>query len=178
MSIGIHEEQLLKKLTSALTANPRSNTGELAEMAGISRATFNRFCGSRENLMEMIAKQAEESLQDIISLAKKSVTDYTDSLSALIDAHEKNQEYLIFACSTQSSLENVYWESYLEALDQFFLSGQKSSFFRVDVSNQMLTELFVSMICGMIDAKHRGRVAAAGISKQMQTFFLYGIANK
>jgi hypothetical protein len=38
----------------------------------------------------------------------------------------------------------------------------------------MLTELFVSMICGMIDAQRRGRVAASGLGNQMTDFFLHG----
>jgi hypothetical protein len=38
----------------------------------------------------------------------------------------------------------------------------------------MLTELFVSMICGMIDAEHRNRVASAGIVERMAKFFMEG----
>jgi hypothetical protein len=40
----------------------------------------------------------------------------------------------------------------------------------------MLAELFVSMICGMIDAQHRGRVATSGLGGQMTEFFLHGTA--
>jgi TetR/AcrR family transcriptional repressor of mexCD-oprJ operon len=177
MSIGTHEE-LLKKLATAMLANPRSNTGALAESAGISRATFNRFCGSREHLMEMIAKQTELSMQKIVTLAEEEAKDYTATLSALIDAHFENQEYLSFACEAQSSLENAYWERYLAALDSFFLKGQKASVFRFDLPSQMLTELFIAMISGMIDANYRGRVATSGITAQMTMFFMNGIAEK
>ncbi|NMK39352.1 TetR/AcrR family transcriptional regulator [Megasphaera elsdenii] len=176
MNINTHDEQLLKKLAVALSANPRGTTRALAEAAGISRATFNRFCGSRENLMEMIGKQAETALQEIIRLAQKKVEDYEATLLSLIEVHLKNQEYLIFVCGTQSSLENIYWENYLEGLDKFFLNGQKAGKFRLEFSNQMLTELFVSIICGMIDAEGRSRVAASGIEKKMAAFFLNGVA--
>jgi TetR/AcrR family transcriptional repressor of mexCD-oprJ operon len=173
-----HKEQLLKKLTSALSANPRGTTGDLAEAVGISRATFNRFCGSRENLMVMIKEQAEKSLQEIINLAKENVTDYTSTLTALISAHFENWEYLIFSCGTQNILSNEYWDNYLDALDIFFLSGQKSGAFRIDFSKQMLSELFVSMICGMIDAENRGRVSNAEINSNMTSFFLNGVGGK
>lgn len=176
MSTPTHEECLLKKLTVALSANPRGTTQALAEAAGISRATLNRFCGSRENLMEMIGKRAEISIQEIISLAQEKVDDYKAALSELLAIHLKNQEYLIFVCGTQSSLENIYWQKYLEALDNFFLNGQKSGVFRLEFSNQMLSELFISMICGMIDAENRNRVATAGIEKKMTVFFLNGAA--
>jgi TetR/AcrR family transcriptional repressor of mexCD-oprJ operon len=175
MSNNTHDEQLLKKLAAAMTANPRATTQELAAAAGISRATFNRFCGTRENLMEMILGQAQNSLQAIINLAEQEVKDYPAAISNLIGAHFENQEYLIFICEAQNSLENEYWDLYLEALDGFFLNGQKAGAFELDFSNQMLTELFLSMICGMIDAKYRGRVASSGMENKMLTFFLNGI---
>jgi TetR/AcrR family transcriptional repressor of mexCD-oprJ operon len=176
MNNNTHDEELLKKLAAAMTANPRATTQELAAAAGISRATFNRFCGTRENLVEMILGQAQQSLQAIVDLAGKEVTDYPAAIADLIEAHFKNQEYLVFICEVQNSLENAYWNFYLEALDGFFLNGQKAGTFRLDFSNQMLTELFLSMICGMIGAKHRGRVAASGMKHKMLTFFLNGIS--
>jgi TetR/AcrR family transcriptional repressor of mexCD-oprJ operon len=178
MSISTHDEELLKKLAVAMTENPRGTTQDLAVAAGISRATFNRFCGTRENLVEMILKQAEQSFREIISSAKKEDTDYTKALSDLLKVHFDNQEYLLFVCQTQSSLENEYWESYLNALDAFFLSGQKAGVFQLDFPNQMMTELFVSMICGMMDANHRGRVATSGMENKMLEFFLNGISVK
>jgi TetR/AcrR family transcriptional repressor of mexCD-oprJ operon len=178
MDIGTHDEQLLRKLTAAMTANPRGTTQALADMVGISRATFNRFCGSRDKLVEMINKQAEVSLQLIIDAAVEGTTDYEAKLLELINLHLDNREYLVFAWNTNSNLENKYWSDYLMSLDQFFLSGQKERKFRLELTNHMLTELFVSVICGMIDAVHRNRVAASGIEKQMREFFLSGAEAK
>jgi hypothetical protein len=42
----------------------------------------------------------------------------------------------------------------------------------------MLTEMFLSMICGMIDASCRGRVATVGMENKMLAFFLNGILEK
>jgi TetR/AcrR family transcriptional repressor of mexCD-oprJ operon len=92
--------------------------------------------------------------------------------------HFDNQEYLLFVCQTHSSLENEYWELYLNALDAFFLRGQKAGVFQLDFSNQMMSELFISMICGMMDANYRGRVAASGMENKMLEFFLNGISVK
>jgi TetR/AcrR family transcriptional repressor of mexCD-oprJ operon len=175
MSNNTHDELLLKKLAAAMTANPRATTQELAAAAGISRATFNRFCGTREKLVEMIMGQAGQSFQAIINLAEKEVTDYPAAVSDLIAAHFENQEYLVFICQAQNILENTYWDSYLEALDRFFLSGQKAGAFQLDYPNQMLTEMFLSVICGMIDASCRGRVATSGMENKMLTFFLNGV---
>jgi TetR/AcrR family transcriptional repressor of mexCD-oprJ operon len=178
MSNNTHDEQLLKKLAAAMTANPRATTQELATAVGISRATFNRFYGTREKLVAVIMEQAGQSFQAIIDLAGKEVTDYPAAISDLIAAHFENQEYLVFICQAQNIMENTYWDSYLGALDRFFLNGQKDGAFQLDYSNQMLTEMFLSLICGMIDARLRGRVAASGIENKMLTFFLNGISEK
>jgi TetR/AcrR family transcriptional repressor of mexCD-oprJ operon len=178
MSNNTHDEQLLKKLAAAMTANPRATTQELAVAAGISRATFNRFCGTREKLVEIIFEQAGQSFQAIIELAGKEVTDYPAAVSDLIVAHFENQEYLVFICQAQNILENTYWDSYLEALDGFFLRGQKAGAFQLDYPNQMLTEMFLSVICGMIDASCRGRVATSGMENRILTYFLNGICNR
>jgi TetR/AcrR family transcriptional repressor of mexCD-oprJ operon len=178
MNNNEYDERLLKKLAAAMTANPRGTTQELSEMVGISRATFNRFCGTRENLVEVILKYAQQSLQEIINLAEKETINYNETLCELISMHFQNQEYLIFICDVQSSLENTFWSLYLRALDNFFLNGQKKGEFKLDFSNQMLSELFISMICGMIDAEHRGRIAAAEIENKIAVFFLNGAAEK
>jgi TetR/AcrR family transcriptional repressor of mexCD-oprJ operon len=178
MSISTHDEELLKRLTISLVTNPRANTQVLAKSAGISRATFNRFCGSRENLMDMIEKQSEKSVNEIIALAQKNFDDYNVAISSLVQVHFTNQEYLIFSCTAQNSLSNSYWENYLNAIDTFFLNGQKNGAFRIDIPNSMMSELFVSMICGMIDAESRGRVASLGIENQITKFFINGISNK
>jgi TetR/AcrR family transcriptional repressor of mexCD-oprJ operon len=174
MSIDTHEDDLLKKLTSAVVANPRGTTQALAQAAGISRATFNRFCGSRENLMNMISERAELSLKNITDIAKGCISDYAATLSDLINAHFVCREYLVFSCSTQNSLDNPYWNDYLNALDEFFLAGQKARIFRFDLSHKMLSEFFVSAICGMIDAEYRGRVATSGLCDSVYSFFLNG----
>jgi TetR/AcrR family transcriptional repressor of mexCD-oprJ operon len=178
--MSVHDEQLLKKLTAAVAADPRSTTQELAQAAGISRATFNRFCGSREKLMEMIAQQAESTLREIIRIAQEPVEreSYPAALQQLIAAHTERQEYLIFCCSAQNSLNNAFWNEYLNAMDKFFLGGQKAGVFRVDIPYQTLSELFVSVISGMIDAQSRGRVAAFGMENVMASFFLNGAAEK
>jgi TetR/AcrR family transcriptional repressor of mexCD-oprJ operon len=178
MSNNTNDEQLLKKLAAAMTANPRATTQELAAAVGISRATFNRFCGTREKLVEMIIGQAGQSFQAIVNLAGKDVTDYPAAVSELIATHFENQEYLVFICQAQNIRENKYWDSYLEALDSFFLRGQKAGAFRLDYPNQMLTEMFLSVICGMIDASYRGRVATSGMENKMLEFFMNGILEK
>ena len=178
MGINTHDEQLLKKLTVAITEMPRATTKEIAEASGISRATFNRFCGSRDNLIKMIVEQAEKSLYEIKTIAMEETEDYISALNKLIEVHLNNQEYLVFLCGIQNIIENQIWYEYLNALDMFFFNGQKQGIFRIDFTAQMTTELFLSMICGLIDAKQRGRVAVVGMQELLLSFFLDGAGDK
>ena len=50
---------------------------------------------------------------------------------------------------------------YDSALDAFFLRGQRAGFFRIEVGAPVLTELFLSLIYGIVDAERRGRAASA-----------------
>lgn len=177
MDMSTHEEQLLKKLAVALAEMPRANTKEIAEAAGISRATFNRLYGSRDNLVKTITDRASESLSSIKTIATEDQNGGS-ALRRLLDAHLDNQEYLVFLCAIQSDPENQIWNEYLSALDAFFFSGQKRGVFRLDLTAQMITELFVAMICGTIDASRRGRIASSGIRESLISFFLDGVATK
>lgn len=174
MSTRAQEHQLLKKLTVAITENPRATTGELAQAAGISRATLNRFCGSRENLMRMIGSQAQTALDAIIRIAVSSEESADIALGKLINAHFENQEYLIFVCATHSSLDDEIWNDYLNALDTFVCRGQEAGIFRSDFSPQMLAEFLVSTICCVIDADRRGRAAIKNPTEMVLSFFLNG----
>ena len=64
-------EEELKKLALAFCTNPRRTARELAEAAGISKATFYRVYSSRENLSRILNERAREK----ISLLMKLVTE-------------------------------------------------------------------------------------------------------
>ena len=178
MSTKTQEVELLKKLTVAMTENPRATTGALAKAAGISRATLNRFCGSRENLMQMITEQAQTALNAIIQIARSTEEPAEIALHKLISAHLENQEYLVFVCGTHNTLEDEIWNGYLEAVDTFIGNGQSSGTFRTDIPAQALAELFVSMICGVIDAGRRDRFGMVNAVETVASFFLNGAGSK
>jgi TetR/AcrR family transcriptional regulator, mexCD-oprJ operon repressor len=176
VNTNTNEDKLLKLLAVAVVENPRSTIKELAESAGISKATLHRLYGIRENLEKMLTQKAGEALDNIIATAEKDFDDYMDGMSQLIRAHLDNHELLRMTCSLQSSIEDD-WSPYLKAIDTFFLKTQKQGAFRIDFSAQVLSEFFVSSICGMIDAQRRGRVASSGLPETFEDFFLHGVLN-
>jgi TetR/AcrR family transcriptional repressor of mexCD-oprJ operon len=167
-------EEQLKQLALLLYDHPRATTADLAKAANISRATFNRTYQSRDHLMEILSKTAEGCLQEIITIAKKQTNNYIEAFKELVHAHYQDEEFLVFTCAANSSLENLYWKEYLQALDAFFLEGQKAGVFSLDYSNTLLTELFISMVCATIDAKRRNRIVWSGIEQKITDFFFSG----
>ncbi|ELX4162395.1 TPA: efflux pump transcriptional repressor NfxB, partial [Pseudomonas aeruginosa] len=48
MTLISHDERLIKALAVAIVDRPRATLKELAEAAGVSKATLHRFCGTRD----------------------------------------------------------------------------------------------------------------------------------
>jgi TetR/AcrR family transcriptional repressor of mexCD-oprJ operon len=173
-----YDDQVLEKLSAACAENPRATTAQLAQAAGMSRATFNRIFGSRERLMELLADRAARVLEGIERIARADTGDYAAAISTLAQAHFENEEFLYFACAEQGNLDGSYWQEYLDALDSFFVAGQEAGAFRVDLPAATLTELFVSAVCGLIDGQNRGRIAPSGMAGVASSFFLQGAARR
>ncbi len=85
----------------------------------------------------------------------------------------KIKNILFLHVRMHSSIENEYWDSYMKAIDSFFLNGQKTDTLKIDFNVSVLSELFISVICGMIDVEGRKRIASNGI-EVLAKFFLYG----
>ncbi|HCF2979477.1 TPA: TetR/AcrR family transcriptional regulator EscR, partial [Pseudomonas aeruginosa] len=77
----------------------------------------------------------------------------------------------------QAGHGDASWQSYVEALDAFFLRGQQKRVFRIDISAATFSELFIVLIYGMVDAERRGRAASAGLSATLEELFLRGASN-
>ncbi|SIP54988.1 hypothetical protein PERCYII10_4766 [Pseudomonas aeruginosa] len=66
MTLISHDERLIKALAVAIVDRPRATLKELAEAAGVSKATLHRFCGTRDNLVQMLEDHGETVLNQII----------------------------------------------------------------------------------------------------------------
>lgn len=173
-----NDSQILRLLAISIVDNPRSTIKELAESIGISKATLHRFCGTRENLDNMLKQKAKETVDDLIRVSLKEFDDYLQGLKELIEAHFDNKEYLRYMCSIQICEDESFWNPYFKATDEFFLKGQKAGIFKIEFGVSVLSEIFITMICGTIDAERRGRVAPNGISELFEKMFLFGSLNE
>lgn len=180
MSQPAQNDRLLKALAVAIVDRPRATLKELAEAAGISKATLHRFCGTRDNLVEMLMAHGLSALTQVIQDSDLEQAEPLTALNRLIRGHLTHRELLVFLMfqyrpdSLDPDTEGVRWIPYVDALDSFFLRGQHTGLFRIDIGAPVLTELFVSLVYGMVDAERRGRAASAGSAAALERFFLRG----
>ncbi|WP_313221832.1 TetR/AcrR family transcriptional regulator [Stutzerimonas nitrititolerans] len=176
------DEKLLKALAVALVDHPRGTFKDIAEAAGISKATLNRFCGTRDNLIEILMNHGSVVMNQVIANAGLDERPVLGALHRLISDHLTHREVLAFLAfqwrpdSLEEDAGGTRWLPYGDALDAFFLRGQKEGVFRIDVGAPELTEIFISLIFGLVDAERRGRVARAGMVALIEQFFLKGAA--
>ncbi|PNG38267.1 transcriptional regulator [Pseudomonas protegens] len=175
-----HEERLLRLLTTAIVNRPRASMLELAQMVGVSRATLHRFCGTRDNLLQRLEAHARQVLEQIIGNARLQQDEFLPALDRLIGEHLAHRDLLAFLVAQyrpdflDEQPDNAPWRSYLNALDSFFLRGQQQGVLRIDITAAILSELFISLVYGMVDAEQRGRAASANTARTVPQVFLYG----
>ncbi|MGE7957947.1 TetR/AcrR family transcriptional regulator [Pseudomonas sp. NPDC089530] len=180
MLLTPHDERLIKALAQAIVDRPRATLKELAEAAGVSKATLHRFCGTRDKLLQMMEDHGKGVLNQIIQSIDLQQAEPVAALRSLIDAHLTHREMLMFLLfqyhpeTLAEDGEGNNWQSYIDALDAFFLRGQQSGCFRIDITAQVFSELFGTLIFGIVDAERRGRAASANSAIVIEQMFLHG----
>jgi TetR/AcrR family transcriptional repressor of mexCD-oprJ operon len=183
MSLTPQDERLIKALALAIVDRPRATLKELAEAAGVSKATLHRFCGTRDNLVLMMESHGETVLNQITTSTDLLNGDPVQALRGLVNEHLAHREMLVFLLfqyrpdTFVNTDEGKRWQFYLDALDAFFLRGQQLGAFRIDITAAVFTELFLTMIFAMVDAERRGRAASANSANVVEQMFLHGAAN-
>lgn len=169
------DNSILAALALALVDHPRATLQELAKAIGISKATLYRFCRTREQLIERLMQHSTQSLKAAIQASALDQGSPQDALTRLINQHLEHRELTAFLTyywqDATQGLATSGWEAQMDA---FFLRGQQQGAFRIDISAPALTEIWVSMLIGMVDAERRGRVARNGLALLVESAFLNG----
>lgn len=182
MTQNAPNDRLLRALATAFVEHPRATLKDLAEAAGTSKATLHRLCGTRENLVKMLDDHGLAALNQVIRDSDLEQAEPRAALKRLIHGHLTHREMLIFMMfqyrpdSFDQGCGGENWRPYVEALDAFFLRGQRAGLFRIDISAPVLTELFNALLYGIVDAERRGRAASASSAAVFEEFFLHGSA--
>ncbi len=138
MDVPAADEKFLKALAVALVDHSNGTFKDIAEAAGVSKATLNRFCGTRANLIEMLLIHASELMNKMIADADLQNAPPLEALQRLVENHLTHREMLVFLVfqwrpdTMDESCGGLRWLPYSDALDAFFLRGQREGLFRID----------------------------------------------
>ena len=177
------DERLIRALARGIVDRPRATLKDLAEAAGVSKATLHRFCGTRDNLVQILEAHGEAALNQVVNSIDLSSADPLATFRSLISEHLEHRELLAFLLfqyrsdTVGTGGESDRWLSYINALDAFFLYGQRLGAFRIDITAAIFSELFTTMIFAMVDAERRGRAASAHSINVLEQMFLHGAAS-
>jgi len=170
-------DKMMAALARALVDRPRASLQEVAAAVGISKATLYRLCRTRAQLVERLVHHATTRITEAIEAARLDAAPPLTALKRLIANNLEHRELTTFLIN--------YWRMEPPAavgveagwdatLDAFFLRGQKAGVFRIDLAAPALTEVFVALLLGLIDAERYGRVARAGLAEVIEHAFLRG----
>lgn len=171
--------KLLAALALAMVERPRATLQELAKAVGVSKATLYRFCRTREQLVERLLLHATSTITEAIRAAELTTSSPLEGLSRLNANSLEHRElscFLVHYWKSDGAAEQDVEAEWEAELDAFFLHGQQAGVFRIDVSAPALTEIWVSVLIGIVDAERRGRIARAGITGLFERIFLNGAA--
>lgn len=174
------DSRILSALALALVDHPRATLQELAQAVGISKATLYRFSRTREQLIQRLATQSYHAMGQAIDQSDLETDPPAEALHKLIANHLQYRELAAFLThfwnDASRELSDLVVDEWDRKLDAFFLRGQQAGIFRIDVTAATLSELFISVLIGLVDAERRGRVARAGLAGVVESTFLRGVA--
>jgi len=177
------DDKLLRALAVAIVQHPRATLQELAQAAGVSKATLYRFCRTRNQLIDMLRNHCIAMVGEIIEASALDTAPPLEALRRLTENYLAQKEFSVFLIyywkrsDTSSESIDGSWDKsrqYDQTLDAFFLRGQKEGVFRIDVSAACLADTYSYMLYGLMESERLGRVARAGLSSTLEQLFLFG----
>ncbi|MGO2510618.1 TetR/AcrR family transcriptional regulator [Marinomonas polaris] len=167
---------LQNALALALVEHPRASLQELACAVGVSKATLYRFCPTRESLLERLQSSSLNAYKSAIKDANLDTAEPREGVRKLLENCYKNKELTLFTIQhwQPELLENGECIIAQEKIDAFFLRGQQSGHFRVDISAAAITECFHGLFFAMIEAERLGRVPRARVLTIIELILMEG----
>lgn len=178
------DDKLASALAIAIAQNPRGNLQEIAQREGISKATlYRKVATTREGVIELLMDRATKHLQDALLNAELDKPPYTEALQRLTTNVMQGRAFYQFwnvaqwvqMLDAKEVDEHAPLPSfYGDALEEFFLLGQKAGVFRIDLPAKWLVKTYDSLLYAAVDAAQRGEIATVGMVAMIDKTFLNG----
>ena len=173
-------DELLTKLARALAQNPGSSMKELAEEAGISKASLHRIYSTRDSLCQTLVEHTTHILVDLMELLRREHHDFDGELKELIAFYVKHDAFVLFIGREAfvQMIDEAVWDSCDEALASFFRGGKEAGAWRADFSSEEMRDIFRSLVVGILEHNLWDGKYGKTAEKLIYRALLGGIASK
>lgn len=174
------DEKTTRALAAAIVDRPRATLQELAQAAGISKATLYRCSRTREQLIDDLRKYCADVMMQQLQRHQIETAEPLQALKCIIEFHLEHVElssFIFYHWQQDTPVGETpveLWSEHTRILDQVFLRGQQQGLFRVDVSAQTLSDACGFLICGLADSARCGRSARFNLAGMVESLFLHG----
>lgn len=156
-------EQVLDAVAGLLARDASATTGDIAEAAGISRATLNRLFTDRDELVRALLERCVRHVVGAVDRAEERYADGAPLISAL--AEEVLPEAAAFAflavqpAAYGEDADRIY-DGIAQRLDKLVLDAQRDGALRADLPAAWISDVVQVMALAGSESLRVGRIAA------------------
>ncbi|GAA2361719.1 TetR/AcrR family transcriptional regulator [Nonomuraea africana] len=184
--MAVTEEQIVTAAIHHLNAHPTASMAELAEAAGVSRATLHRHFSSRDDLLIALGRRALErweQVQDTVDLAAAAqesdparlTATLRDLLVSLVDMADEHG----FALTDPAMEVDPGLLRKLEELEgremALFGAAQRAGVLRADLPVRWVSNAVYGLLVAVRESLRRGDVARRDAAGLLVDTFLRGM---
>lgn len=154
--------------------------GELADTAGVGRATLYRYFPNREALLRALAEMALEDLCERIASADLDAVPFEEGIARLARATATaNQKYIALFRGGAKVLESDEVERRVrEPIRRFFRRGAAEGALRDDLPPELLMQTFIGLLDAALRMSMPDRLGVEGMAAAITSIFLQGVLSR
>lgn len=149
---------------------------EVADAAGVSRATLHRLVHDRTTLYAAVTELSVDRTRAALDAAELERGTATEALTRLVDASAGVADLFAFLVNdprARPEVDEVFAECD-ERATALFLRGQEAGEFRVDHQASWMSDAYTSLLAGASWSVSTGRLAAADLGRVVRDTLLSG----